>query len=118
MNQTGIIGNHAENLALKFLQKQRLVLIERNFNCRYGELDLIMQEDNYLVFIEVRYRKDQRFGGALASIDLRKQAKLRRSAEHYLIKHKRTDSPCRFDILCIDGSLSRPRFNWLENAFQ
>ena len=117
MNLTGIRGNRAENLALKFLKKQHLKLVERNFNCRYGEIDLVMQDADYLVFVEVRYRKDQRFGGALASIDERKQGKLRRSAEHYLIRHKKTDSPCRFDILCATGSINRPTFDWIKNAF-
>lgn len=117
MNPTGIIGGRAEKLALKFLRKQRLVLIEANFNCRYGEIDLIMRDGDYLVFIEVRYRKDQRFGGALQSIDRRKQSKLRRSAEHYLLQKKRTDCACRFDVLCVSGSLFRPSYDWIENAF-
>lgn len=117
MSQTGILGNRAENLALRFLQKAGLKLIERNFHCRYGELDLIMQHDNYLLFVEVRYRKNEKFGGALASIDHRKQAKLRRTAEFYLIKNKLTDSACRFDILCLAGPLIKPEFLWIENAF-
>ena len=117
MNLTGIRGNHAENLALKFLKRHRLKLIERNFNCQYGEIDLIMTDADYLVFVEVRYRQDQRFGGALASIDQRKQNKLRRSAEHYLIRTKKTDSPCRFDIICATGNINQPDIEWIKNAF-
>ena len=116
-NQTGIVGNHAENLALKYLQKNHLNLIESNFSCRYGEIDLVMQDSDYLVFVEVRHRKSQRFGGALASVDARKQNKLRRTAEYYLIRHKKTDCPCRFDILCVDGNLSAPTYDWIHNAF-
>jgi putative endonuclease len=76
-----------------------------------------MQDNDYLVFVEVRYRKNADFGGALESIDYRKQGKLRRTAEFYLQKHKRTESPCRFDILCLSGQLSNPDINWIKNAF-
>ena len=117
MNLTGILGNRAENLALKYLRKRGLKLETRNFSCRYGELDLILRDQDYLVFVEVRYRKDQRFGGALESVDSHKQAKLRRAAEFYLIKHKHSDTPCRFDILCVAGRLSQPDYDWIQNAF-
>ena len=117
MNQTGIVGNRAEKLALNFLRKRGFTLIESNFNCRFGELDLVMQDREYLVFVEVRYRHRTDFGGALASIDRRKQNKLRRTAEFYLLKNKKSDSACRFDILCVDGNISRPCYDWIENAF-
>ncbi len=117
MIRTGILGNRAEDLALKFLKKQGLALLQRNFNCRFGEIDLIMTDNDYLVFVEVRYRKDQNFGGALASIDQRKQRKLTNSAEHYLQINKLKDTPCRFDILCLGGPLNKPEYQWLQNAF-
>lgn len=117
MSLTGIRGNHAERMALRFLKKNKLRFVEKNYHCRYGEIDIIMQDKEYLVFVEVRYRRSDRFGGALASVDRRKQAKLRRSAEHYLIRHKRTDDPCRFDILCVNGDLNKPSFDWIDNAF-
>lgn len=117
MSLTGIRGNRAENLALKHLRKAGLKLIERNFSSRYGEIDLIMQDNDYLVFVEVRYRKNQNFGGALESVDQRKQNKLRLTAQYYLQKNKRTDYPCRFDILCVAGNLMSPQIEWIENAF-
>jgi putative endonuclease len=117
MIQTGILGDHAEKLALKYLKKQNLTPYQKNYYCQYGEIDLIMWDQQYLVFVEVRYRKTQNFGGALASIDQFKQAKLRRSAEHYLIRTKNTDCPCRFDILCLNGNLNNPDFHWIKNAF-
>jgi len=82
-----------------------------------GELDLIMWDADYLVFVEVRYRKHNWYGGALESIDHHKQAKLRRAAEHYLVQSKNTDCPCRFDILCVNGNLNKPEFDWIKNAF-
>ena len=117
MIRTGILGNRAEKLALKFLKKNGLKPHAENFHCRYGEIDLIMWDQDYLVFVEVRHRKSQQFGGALESVDQRKQGKLRRSAETYLSRFKKTDCPCRFDILCVNGDLNKPDFDWIKNAF-
>ena len=117
MSLTGILGSRAERKALKYLKLQRMTPVETNYHCRFGEIDLIMHDRDYLVFVEVRYRKSALFGGALASIDRHKQAKLRRSAAHYLIRHKLNDSPCRFDILCLEGELRKPTIEWIKNAF-
>ena len=110
-------GDIAEDLALVFLQKHGFKLFERNFNCKLGEIDLIMQDQEYLVFVEVRHRKSTRFGGALESITASKQTKLRRAAEVYLQNIKTRDCACRFDILCITGSLQQPDYQWIKNAF-
>ena len=117
MSLTGIRGNRAEKMALNFFKQRGFKLIEKNYHCRFGEIDIIMQDKDYLVFIEVRYRRSDKFGGALASVNQNKQSKLRRSAEHYLIRHKRSDDPCRFDILAINGELDKPSFHWIDNAF-
>jgi len=114
---TNAVGNRAETLAAEYLKKQKLQLHEQNYFCRVGEIDLILWDQDYLVFTEVRYRKNHNFGGALESIDRFKQAKLRRAAEHYLVYSKNTDCPCRFDILCVSGNLNRPQFEWIKNAF-
>ncbi len=110
-------GDHAEDLALHYLQAKSFTLEERNFNCRYGEIDLIMRDKDYIVFVEVRYRASLQFGGALESIDQFKQAKLRRAAEYYLVKRKSNDCACRFDILCVNGNLNKPDYEWIANAF-
>ncbi|MCL4122981.1 UNVERIFIED_CONTAM: hypothetical protein GTU68_063356 [Idotea baltica] len=112
-----MLGDRAENLAYRFLKKQGLSLHQKNYRCRFGEIDIVMQDSDYLVFVEVRHRKSNNFGGALESVDSRKQMKLRKSAEHYLIKHKKTDTPCRFDILCVNGDLNKPEIDWIQNAF-
>jgi putative endonuclease len=111
------LGDLAEDLALSYLNQQGFKLEERNFNCRYGEIDLVMWDRHYLVFVEVRYRASSIYGGALESIDNFKQAKLRRAAEFYLVHTKRTDCPCRFDILCLNGNLNKPDYEWIANAF-
>ncbi|MCL4157394.1 UNVERIFIED_CONTAM: hypothetical protein GTU68_064803 [Idotea baltica] len=114
---TGILGNRAEKLACRYLNKQGLELVQKNYHCRYGEIDIVMRDDDYLVFVEVRHRKSMHYGGALASIDKRKQQKLRNTAEHYLNRYKKTDAPCRFDILCVNGDLNKPQIDWIKNAF-
>ena len=117
MMKPGILGSRSEKLALKFLTNENLILQEKNYHCRYGEIDLIMWDQDYLVFVEVRYRKNNLFGGALESVDHKKQAKLTRSAQDYLIKNKNSECACRFDILCISGSLNKPEYQWVKNAF-
>jgi putative endonuclease len=117
------VGDDKERLAESFLLQQGFSLVERNFFCKMGEIDLIMQDKDYLVFIEVRYRESQDFGGALASITASKQRKLRRSAEFYLIKaFGNNPPPCRFDVVAIEGnkdssSAVKEEIHWIDNAF-
>lgn len=107
-------GAIAEQIAVKFLQQKGLILIETNFRCKYGEIDLIMRDDNTLVFVEVRLRNNQSYGGAGMSITPHKQKKLTHSAEYYLQKHGNV--ACRFDaILLSDTDINT--VEWLQNAF-
>ena len=117
MTRTGIVGNRAEHKAAEYLRRQGLALIERNFRCRLGEIDLIMMDADTLVFVEVRYRASERFGGALASVDQHKQTRLRRAARLYLQQHKSGDCACRFDILALGGALHNPTIDWVCDAF-
>lgn len=105
------IGDAAENRALAHLQRHGLALIERNFSCKGGEIDLIMQATDTLVFVEVRSRAGVRFGGAAASITRAKQARLTLAAKIYLQRY-RQPPPCRFDVVAIDGTV----ITWLQNA--
>ncbi|WP_342115541.1 YraN family protein [Pseudoduganella sp. OTU4001] len=105
------IGQAGEERALAYLQQQGLKLVERNFLCKVGELDLIMRDGAYLVFVEVRERNNPRFGGAAASISPAKQRRIVRAAQFYLLRCKPLP-PCRIDIVAIDGE----RINWLRNA--
>lgn len=109
-----VLGNAAENVASQFLQQQGLTFITNNFHCRFGEVDLIMRDGKTLVFVEVRLRSNQAFGGASASITLAKQQKLIRTAEYYMQLHG--TSACRFDAILM----SRPateNIHWVRNAF-
>jgi putative endonuclease len=106
-------GEAAEELALHWLKARGLRLITRNYRCRSGEIDLIMQEGESLVFVEVRYRCRADFGSAAETVDSTKQHRLRLAAEHYL-QRQRSIPPCRFDIIGID---ERKRIDWIRNAF-
>ena len=77
-------GQQAENAAAQWLQQQGLSLLQRNYRCRQGEIDLIMQDNDDLVFVEVRWRKHHSHGGALASVDYHKQKRLILAARHFL----------------------------------
>lgn len=105
------IGRGGEDRALAYLQRQGLELVERNFLCKVGELDLIMRDGAHLVFIEVRERNNPCFGGAAASISRAKQRRIVRAAQFYLLRCTPLP-PCRIDIVAIDGE----RINWLRNA--
>ena len=107
-------GNAAEDLACVFLQGKGLKLIERNFRCNYGEIDLIMQHGKTLVFIEVRLRSSAHFGGAAMSINQSKQQKLRRTAALYLQTHG--DSACRFDAVLM-SKIDINALEWVQDAF-
>jgi putative endonuclease len=108
---TGIIS---EKEALNFLVNRGLRLLAQNYHCIYGELDLIMQEGDVLVFVEVRLRSHKDYGDAFESIDSTKQQKLLKSATHYLQKHRLLDKiDCRFDVI----GFSNNAIEWIKDAF-
>ncbi|ANC04842.1 MULTISPECIES: YraN family protein [Pseudomonas] len=113
-------GLAAENQALDYLRGQGLQLLTRNWRCKEGELDLVMLDADTVVFVEVRYRLHVDFGGAVGSIDGRKQKRLALAANMFLLKEPRwADHPCRFDVVALQGShhAGRP-LQWLKNAFE
>lgn len=103
-------GDEAESLALAYLQKAGLKLIQQNFLCKGGEIDLIMQDGAVLVFVEVRKRGSMQFGGAIASVTPAKQRRMVHAAQVYLLT-KKNQPACRFDLVAIDGE----QLNWLKN---
>lgn len=107
-------GIAAEAAAAIFLKQQGLILVEQNYSCRFGEIDLIMHDKNTLVFIEVRLRSNRKFTSAADSIHHHKQQKLIRAAQYYL-QSRDVNSPCRFDAVLFDEpSFAFP--NWIRNA--
>lgn len=106
-------GQIGEDAALAYLQRQGLTLIERNFRCKGGEIDLLMRDGSTLVFIEVRKRADKHHGGAAASITSGKQKRLIIAA-HIFLQRYPMPPPCRFDVIAIDGT----ELSWLKNAIE
>lgn len=113
-------GDPAEQLALEHLQARGLKLVARNFRCRLGEIDLIMLDDECLIFVEVRFRKRGYFASALESVDRRKQRKLALAAGYFLGRHHEyRHHAVRFDVVGLDGpSRDRYRLQWVRDAFR
>ena len=107
-------GSAAEDTAAAFLASRGLKLLERNYRCRFGEIDLILRDGATLVFVEVRYRGNEAFGGAAESITASKRGKLLKAARHYMGAHGQIPA-CRFDAVLLSGST--PDIDWVVNAF-
>ena len=113
---TSTRGKDAETRAWHYLQARGLQLLQRNYRSKRGEIDLVMQDADSLVFVEVRYRRQTQFGSALESVDRRKQARLVACARHYMQAYPEVASqPCRFDVVSINGSPGT--IEWVRNAF-
>jgi putative endonuclease len=106
-------GEAKERLARSYLEHHGLTHLAHNVRCRHGEIDLVMRDADTLVFVEVRYRRSERFGGARASIDQRKRARLAAAAAFYL-QRPPSPLPCRFDVIAIGAG---DRVDWIRNAF-
>jgi putative endonuclease len=113
-----LLGAAAEQAAADFLRAQGLEILDRNFRRRLGELDIIARDGAVLVIAEVRTRSSDQFGGAAASVDLRKQTRLIRAA-HQLLQQRREFSKLRvrFDVLVVEVGEESPRVEWLRHAF-
>ena len=115
-------GKEAEDACCDYLKSFGFKLVEKNFSCRLGEIDIIMTDKNMLVFIEVRFRKNKYFGDGLESITLTKQRKLRKTAELYLQQNKKYKN-ARFDVVSMSTKAQtiqgkqRYSFDWIQNAF-
>jgi putative endonuclease len=105
-------GDRAESVAARFLEAQGLRIVARNFRTRLGEIDLVAQDGDVLVFVEVRLRAHDRFGGAAASVGPGKQRRLIAAARGYLLRLGR-EPRCRFDVVALDAG--EPQ--WLRGAF-
>lgn len=114
-NDKRACGDQFERRAEQYLLGRGLRLEARNYLCRLGEIDLIMRQGDTLVFVEVRYRKNSRFGGAAASVTAAKQQRLRRAASCYLQMKGLNEArqSCRFDLVAYEGDL----IHWIPNAF-
>jgi len=107
-------GEKSEQLACQYLLKQGLHLVDKNFRCKYGELDLIMKDSETLVIVEVRFRKSNKYGGALESISKKKQSRIITTTQYFISSNK-INSQVRFDVITMSSDTD---INWIKNAFQ
>lgn len=99
------IGSKYEQLAADYLKKQGYCIVERNYYTPYGEIDIIAQQDGVLVFVEIKYRSNRRYGAATDAVDHRKQWRISKSAMYYYAYHGYEEQrPCRFDVITVQGS--------------
>ena len=114
------VGQQSEAQALRYLRRRGLRLLERNYRCRQGEIDLIMRDGDVVVFIEVRYRGSRQFGGAAASVTHAKQQRIITAAQHCLaVNPSMAERACRFDVVAIEPAADgASRIEWLRDAFR
>lgn len=112
-------GRAGEAAARAHLERAGLVTLESNARYRCGELDLVMRDGAALVFVEVRYRRDARFGGSLVSVTAGKRRRLVQAAQSWLAAHpEQALRPCRFDVVALSGPVDAPQLQWLRDAFR
>ncbi len=116
------LGQQAEQVACDYLQQKGLQLITQNYHCRRGEIDLIMRDTDTLVFVEVRARRNDRFGSALESITADKQSRIIATAQLYL-QQNQLQQNCRFDVIAVRIQTAADNQNhqvsdWIRDAFQ
>ena len=111
------LGISGEDLACAELQRRGYAIVERRYRTRFGEIDIVAKEGATIVFVEVKARMTQDFGGAAAAMTGWKQRRIARMAADYLARQKLHDCPCRFDVVAIDFDQSQPRVIVYPNAF-
>lgn len=111
------VGDWGEHIASQFLQKQGIRIIEQNFRCKIGEIDIIAKENDYLVFVEVKYRNNLSHGYPREAVNYYKQKTISKVALWYMKKYNLWNCSCRFDVLEILGEYPDLRITLIRNAF-
>lgn len=112
------IGKRGEIEAARFLEKKGYKVMERNYRCRYGEIDLVAKDGHTVVFIEVKTRGSDRFGTPLASVDAKKQKKILLTSQFYIESNRLFDADMRFDVVGIEINGGKLAFELVKNAFE
>ena len=115
-NLTRSIVQQTERSASEYLQIQRLKLVTKNYHCPRGEIDLIMRDQQSLVFIEVRYRKNINFGTPVESIGPQKLKRIKTAINHYTMTNNLGYLPCRIDVIGLHGNKEHPNIHWIKNV--
>jgi len=113
-------GQHWEDKASRFVESRGVQILTRSYACKFGEIDLIGCDDQYLIFFEVKARSDSRFGVAAHSIDRKKQRRIIKTAEHFLARNPQYAArPLRVDVVTFDRIESQtPKVQWIKNAIE
>jgi putative endonuclease len=112
------VGKAGEEAAVQYLCQQGYQILERNYRCRFGEIDLIARDGQTLAFIEVKTRRSQRFGPPAAAVTIEKQRHLIKASQVYLSQKRKADELCRFDVVTIEVDSQAPRIELIKDAFQ
>ena len=117
MENNKIIGNMAEFAAQNFLKEKGYTIIDLNFRSKTGEIDIIAYDKSYIVFIEVKYRKNLKNGMPREAVNYKKQSKIIKTAQYYLMIKNIYNKDCRFDVIELYGDINNPKINLIQNAF-
>lgn len=107
-------GNQYEQIAGEYLKLQGYEILEYNFQCRFGEIDIVAKDGDYLIFCEVKYRRNNAKGSPLEAVTFAKQKRISKVAFYYITTKKKEDMPCRFDVIGILGN----KIQHIKNAFE
>lgn len=115
---TKVLGDRGEAIATRHLERSGYRIVQRNYRCSLGEIDCIAVQGKTLVFLEVKTRRSDDYGGPLEAVDRRKRRKMTRLARHYAAAKGLTDVPQRFDVVAVWIEGAVPRIQVYENAFE
>jgi putative endonuclease len=113
-----LLGDRGERAAARFLRRRGFTIVERNYRCRFGEIDLIAIERDTVVFIEVKTRTRRDYGEPIEAVDWHKQRQIIRVATHYIRRHRLEDRQVRFDVVGIRPNGLRWEVELIRNAFE
>jgi len=111
------LGKSGENLACAELERRGYAILERRYRTRFGEIDVIARDGDTIVFVEVKARMGEEFGGGAAAITRWKQRRVAQMAVDYLSRHRLHNGPCRFDVVTVDFDAGQPAITVYPNAF-
>ncbi len=112
-----IIGNYGEEEAAKFLKKNKYKIIEKNYSCKFGEIDIIAKDKNILVFVEVKSRTNEKYGAPALAVNYYKQKNIIKTAKYYIMKNKLQNEFCRFDVVEVLLENADNNIRLIKNAF-
>lgn len=121
MKNKRLFGEKIEQEVQRHLEQKGLITLYKNFSCKVGEIDLVMREQATLIFVEVRYRKNNTFGSGAETVTRRKQQRIIRTAQYFLLKKPSfANFPCRFDVVSVQPNHNNQynTIHWIPNAFE